>query len=272
MLPQLQKSLITVYDVVKRTGLLDTPPVKRAFVASYFLYKKHLEDPFFKLTKRSPELFRGGHVLDVGANIGYTASIFAQALDDGYRVYAFEPDPENFRMLNDTISQHHFSSKIASIQAAVGKEEGTIAFWHNKAHHGDHRVCTSTFAESGIANDDVTEVPLVSLDALAVQERIESSVAFIKMDVQGYELAVCEGMHNVLDKNPNVAVAIEYMPEAFTALGFDGSKILSFMESRGFKRYMLSSKGEVALCDDEVLSQESSERGYVDLLYSRHFT
>ena len=47
--------------------------------APYLLYKRYLEDPFAALAKIRPSLFRGGDILDTGANIAYTASLFARA-------------------------------------------------------------------------------------------------------------------------------------------------------------------------------------------------
>ena len=78
--------LLSVYGFANRRGLLNTSLAQEAFARSYFLYKRAVEDPFAALLRRRPELFRGGHVLDVGANIGYTAAVFASGLSPGCRV------------------------------------------------------------------------------------------------------------------------------------------------------------------------------------------
>ena len=43
-------------------------------------YKRLVEDPFAALVRARPELFTGGEIIDVGANVGYTAQVFARAL------------------------------------------------------------------------------------------------------------------------------------------------------------------------------------------------
>jgi len=83
-------SLFTsAYNLARKARLLELPWFRRAFVSSYFIYKQHYEDPFMELVRRIPGIFRNGDILDIGANIGYTAWVFAGALRPGARVYAF---------------------------------------------------------------------------------------------------------------------------------------------------------------------------------------
>src|SRR5262249_23536005 len=64
------------YALARRAGLVDRPWFDAVFSRSYFLYKRWLEDPFHGLARRSPELFRGGPVVDVAPNIAYTPALF----------------------------------------------------------------------------------------------------------------------------------------------------------------------------------------------------
>src|SRR5690242_12041412 len=88
--------LTGAYSRARRSGLLETTAGRWLFTSSYNLYKRYLEDPFHALAGRHPELFRGGHILDIGANIGYTSMVFARAIEPAYRVYSFEPEEFNF--------------------------------------------------------------------------------------------------------------------------------------------------------------------------------
>src|SRR5438874_3009000 len=91
--------LLRAYAAAERSGALRLAPLEWLFVRSYFAYKRLFEDSFARLLRDRPELFRGGHVIDAGANVGYTARVFARAVEPPYRVYAFEPDATNFRRL-----------------------------------------------------------------------------------------------------------------------------------------------------------------------------
>ena len=74
-------------------------------------------------------------------------------------------------------------------------ENGTLRLWLNPRHHGDHRIATDALV------GDTVEVPVVAIDSFVERENIHP-VRFIKIDVQGYEPAVCEGMGRVLAANP----------------------------------------------------------------------
>src|SRR6476661_6713173 len=134
------KMLTSVYSSVRQMGLLETRLGQRLFTSLYFLYKRYLEDAFGALAKRRPELFKGGHILDIGANIGYTAAVFAGVIDPEYHVYAFEPEPFNFRLLERAVAARHLDSRVIPVRSAVGQKDGGIELWLNDHHHADHRI------------------------------------------------------------------------------------------------------------------------------------
>src|SRR5262249_28377355 len=117
------------YALARRAGLVHRPWFDAVFSRSYFLYKRWLEDPFHGLARRSPELFRGGHVVDVGANIGYTAVVFARAVEPGRRVLALEPEARNFALLEKAIARWGVAARGRAGRAAAGAAGGTSGAW-----------------------------------------------------------------------------------------------------------------------------------------------
>lgn len=95
-----ERVALRCYRMVQRAHLLENPLGRRAFHAGYRLYKRYGSDPYRRLVQTQPRLFPGGHILDIGANIGYTASVFAEALTDDACVFAFEPEPQSFSDLS----------------------------------------------------------------------------------------------------------------------------------------------------------------------------
>lgn len=259
------------YDLINRGGLLKSAWVRRQFARAYFLYKRYVEDPYAGLVRAHPELFRGGHIIDVGANIGYTATVFANAVDPQFKVYAFEPDPDNFAMLRETIARG-YQDKVMPIQAAIGEHEGAVELWRNPTNHADHRVWTSEFKSTA---PDITpslvSVPLVNLSKFFARERIHpSSACFVKIDVQGYELPVCLGMQTTLDSNPDLSVALEYAPDLMKLMGFEPTELIELFGSRGFACYEINRRGKLnPLTDPKAAFPDPNRRGYVELLLSR---
>jgi FkbM family methyltransferase len=260
--------LTGAYSLAQSSKLLETPWAKRAFSTSYFLYKRFWEDPFWGLVQRMPELFQRGDILDVGANIGYTSCVFAAALTSESKVYAFEPDPANFQMLQDVISRRNLSHKIVAINAAVGSSDERVELWHNKNHSGDHRVATRHFKASFTAGAQTSTVSMTSVDSF-VRARNPQGISFIKMDVQGYELAVCEGMRQTMAQFPEMSICCEYSPQSLIELGFDPLKLLDFFRSSGYVVHVVSRRSIQSVPDDGIVQRIADKAGYVDLLCSK---
>jgi FkbM family methyltransferase len=256
------------YGLARSAGLLNNSWGKRAFVSSYFLYKKFWEDPLWGLTQREPALFQNGSILDIGANIGYTSCLFARALKPGSKVYSFEPDQANFHMLSEVIRRKKLSERVIPLNSAVGSSDGRIEIWHNEKHCGDHRVATEHFKNTLPSSSQIFSSALVSVDGFVKTNHLQD-ISFIKIDVQGYELAVCEGMTETLAKFPGLSICCEYAPESLMELGFDPMQLLNYFRTNRFQVHILTRSSIQLAPDNMTIQQVAEEAGYVDLLCSR---
>jgi FkbM family methyltransferase len=263
-----QAALLSAYRGIQGTGLFEYAVFERVLSHAYFVYKKHVEDSYARLADEHPGLFKGGHVLDVGANIGYTASIFASVMSPGRCVFAFEPEAKNFRMLRKYVAAHHLENTVSPIHAAVGSADGSVALWYNPVHLGDHRVMTDSFKGEG-QNARSEQVPLFSIDSFMARELPGEPVSFIKIDVQGYEPEVCQGMSRTLANNPDATIGIEYAPEGIRTLGFSPAELTDFFKDRGYKLYLLTRKDGVRPLTYDSLDTQLGEKPYADLIFTR---
>jgi FkbM family methyltransferase len=254
--------LLRAYSLVRRSGFLRTSLGRRLFKSAYFAYKRYIEDDLRGLVISFPALVGGGNILDIGANIGYTAAVLARAAEPDRKVYAFEPEPFNFRILQQTAQQPAFEGRIVPLQFAVGAEDGTVDLWINDGHHADHRIATEQFrsAHSGLKE---VSVSLVSIDSFL--ESKPGPVSFVKIDVQGYELAVCQGMRKTLRQNPDIVVVLEFMPSAMRELGFEPSHLIDFFVERDFRIYEIHPRGKLS----PGMPAGMKESSYFNLLFSR---
>ncbi len=258
-------SLFTsAYRAVSRTGITELPWLMRLLEPLFFFYKRYLEDPFYVLAQKHPELFANGHILDVGANIGYTASVFSEAASPGFNVFAFEPEVGTFAQLAKRALKKTPRRNLQVFHMAVGAQCGSVDLWRNPQHQADHRIATSEFRKQ-IASEKTSTVALTSLDDFCEKHAIWP-VSFIKIDVQGYEFPVCEGMQKVLAANPRSCVAFEYHLKSMTDLGIPPMALLDFFFSRKFEIVTVGRRGNLVPCTKEYLLGLVKDHEYVDVL------
>jgi FkbM family methyltransferase len=135
-------------------------------------------------------------VLDVGSNVGLTAIAFDQLVPDG-RIFAFEPSPRNYELLQKNLKENS-CSRVEAVNMAVGSSTGEVSFFDTRAYGA------GSFAMNDVAqlaarhhSGDLIKVPSVSIDDF-VEDRGLDRVDLIKIDVEGFELDVLEGARKTL--------------------------------------------------------------------------
>lgn len=259
MIPLIASAAARAYGVVARVLPLQREPFRSLYNAAYFRYKR-LEDPFASLLRTRPDLIEHGHVIDIGANIGYTTLLFASLVQPPYAVHAVEPDDANITLLRRNTERSRRRDRIRIYEAAAGVTSGRAFLAVNPVNPTDHRMMTP----ASRTHHKNVEVDVIAVDDIAGVEPI----AFVKMDVQGFELEVSRGMVRTLDRNPRIAVAIEYAPAAMADLGFVPTDLLSFYAERGFSFYPLG-RPALASVSPEKIATEVTGPAYVNLLCLR---
>jgi len=142
----------------------------------------------------------GDVVVDIGANIGYFTVLLADIVGPKGKVYAFEPDPRSFNILQRTIKRNGWSNVIAE-QKAVSNKEGEILLYQTQSWTAN--AITSTEHVSTVS------VQMVTLDDFLSNE---NHIDFVKMDMDGSEPFAIQGMRQVIKRSPNLKVLSEYQP------------------------------------------------------------
>jgi FkbM family methyltransferase len=81
---------------------------------------------------------RRATVVDLGANIG-AVSVRAAALGAA-RVYAFEPEPNNYKLLTENIAANRFQSVIRPFDIACTDDEKSVILRLNSANDAGHSI------------------------------------------------------------------------------------------------------------------------------------
>lgn len=262
--------LVALYAKANKAGLLRPPIIERLFISAYVVYKRMIEDPFHNLGRRHPSLFTAGHIIDVGANIGYTSKVFAGLIPEKsqFKVFAFEPEAGNARRFRSLIAEASLSDRVECIEMAVGEGIGSIELWTNEGHHADHRIATEAFRTSGVATDGMVTVPMISIDRFLESRGFGSPIGFAKIDVQGYELPVLKGMVHTLNNNPRMPIAFEFAPRELSELGYDPADVVDFLAVRHFRFCKIHHYGSLSTISPRDLKRFGKARteSYLNIL------
>lgn len=185
----------------------------------------------------------GSVFVDVGANIGWYSLTVARAAKARISILAFEPDPLSFRLLSENIRLNGCDA-VRAVQQAVSDAETimTLYLYANK-NRGRHSLLP-------INDEGTVEVRTTSLDAFLDREGIDPrKVAFVKIDVEGYEYHVLNGARRLLDTVP--AMLCEYSPGYMRRGGIDPEALIALLREKNYLPHALRN-GElhpIALAD-----------------------
>lgn len=135
----------------------------------------------------------GDVVYDVGANIGYMTLMFLKEVGTEGRVHSFEPSRRSFAYLERNLLA---DDPVVLVPKAVGGEAGEVVFEEFE------RLNLSSVAGYGTAESQARRpasryaVEIVTLDAYA--HATDSRPCFVKIDVEGLEAEVFQGMRRLL--------------------------------------------------------------------------
>ncbi|MET3654104.1 FkbM family methyltransferase [Dyella japonica] len=140
-------------------------------------------------------------VLDVGANVGCTALLFA---DMSKRVHAFEPSTSTFSFLAKNTSS---VPNISIHNLGLGAKHHRSQITFNEQNRSGGFVSMGTTTNEG----HVTEtIEIETLDRFARRHQV-GDIDFIKLDVEGYEAHVIKGGKKTLRKNrPTVTLELNH--------------------------------------------------------------
>jgi len=128
-------------------------------------------------------------VVDIGANIGYYALMEARKVKT---VYAIEPGKDNYRgLVQNALLNPYKNMKCHHL--AIGDHNGSV---------GLHLAKACNWNRIAVGRDSADAVvSMTTLDEFVNSLVPDKHVDFVRMDVEGYELAVLQGADNVLRIN-----------------------------------------------------------------------
>lgn len=187
-------------------------------------------------------MLRGGDVfIDVGANVGIFTLVAARRVGDAGIVHSFEPVPANYTRLSENVALNGFTN-VRLNRAAAGAEPGELRFGLETEMEVASGAAMSGFYTAGASLRPI-KAPVVRLDDYLAEQNDDRRVRLIKIDVEGYEPRVLEGLRQSLAKRRVDLVMLEI---SVYALAHQGSRVIDVvrpLQEAGYHLYRISVAG-----------------------------
>lgn len=179
------------------------------------------------------------NILDIGGNVGLMTLVFANQLNNTGKVYTFEPEPSNFKKLTDNVALNKFTNVLLN-QLAVSDRSLNLKFYLSTGNNsGVHSLIYNASL-----NSDYIEVPAIKMDEYVIEHNI-GKVDLIKIDVEGAELDVLNGMQSLLKKDKPIII-MEVVSEYLKSRNSSAIQFKQMMKSQyGYEAYLPTINGDL---------------------------
>ena len=175
----------------------------------------------------------GMTVFDVGANLGYYTVLLADLVGPGGHVHAAEPNPAILSRLRSTVRLNGFGGRVTLHAAPLAATPGESVVLHVPAGLPQNASLRVGGHEGALSH----ALRTTTLDEIAG----DSSVSFVKIDAEGAEQAIWQGMARLLARRAPLTVLVEFTPDRYA----DPAAFLRQLLETGFSLSIVDSSGEV---------------------------
>ena len=179
----------------------------------------------------------GDIVVDIGAHVGYYTLLMAQLVGKNGKVYSFEPDPVNFQLLKKSVEINGFEN-VVLIQKAVSNITDKVKLFLGDNDSAINRIYD---AKLGDAKESI-DVESIRIDEYFKEN--DELVNFIKIDSEGSEIKIINGMKQFLSRNQELVMMTEFFPFLIKKSGDEPNQYLKSLEKSGFSLYNILDKNE----------------------------
>lgn len=159
---------------------------------------------------------------DVGANFGYYGLLAGASITSAGSIHFFEPNPLLADLISKSVSVNGLLHRASIVQKAVGSQKGQITLNIPGTYFGSATVTNDTAVIDVIGEDKLQTVKVdqTSLDDYAREKKLKR-VDLMKIDVEGFEEHVYDGMSQIIKDSPDLIVFLEFTSRIYEdAAGF----------------------------------------------------
>jgi FkbM family methyltransferase len=169
-------------------------------------------------------------ILDLGAHVGVATHYFKRYFPHAI-IYAVEPHPQAFQFLNENIATNRLDG-VTTIEAAVTPSGDNLTLHVDHAENWLSTTSVSAGAWNKSQKTHPIQVPAITLKSLverALSETNQDTIALLKMDIEGSEVAVIQHSKELFSKIEQII--LEFHPSQENHL----LNFLTYMKKHGFE-------------------------------------
>ncbi|MBD0285158.1 MAG: FkbM family methyltransferase [Bacteroidota bacterium] len=212
------------------------------------------------ITQRLARIVKPGYVcFDIGANFGYFSILMSELAGRQGRTIAVEPNANICKLLHSTAAIHSQPFEVAEV--ALSNTSGKAVLIIPEEHYGDASIIQRR--DRLFDRKKKMKVKAMTLDELAKQLNL-TRIDVIKMDVEGVEPLVFEGMQKTIAANPDLRIIFEYSPFMYA----DARQFTEYLFSN-FVVHRLKDVDEMTTLDESSIADLLLLKDHTDLYLQR---
>jgi len=184
-------------------------------------------------------------VLDIGANIGEITLLAAKRVGIHGRVYAFEPMDNIANKLTQHIELNHFTQVEIHRCALGNKLNNQMPIYSSCGQQvkDKHEGLGSLYRKDN-QEQPIQYVELTTMDIWVTQQPEINRIDFVKIDIEGAELACLQGSQETLRKfKPKIIIEIQ----DFSAerAGYQATDIIDLLSELGYEFFRIEKAAQL---------------------------
>jgi FkbM family methyltransferase len=164
--------------------------------------------------------------IDIGANIGLYTLIVGRRVFPNGKIYSFEPNPRLYELLSRNVYVNGLSEIIQCFPLGLSDRNCRATFQYPKGHLGGGHIDSP----GSVAGHIAVEAEIRRLDDLLGDD---FRCDLVKIDVEGHEAKVLEGMKGIVENSPSIKILFEKL----VSNGAADTAIESYFSELGFELY-----------------------------------
>ncbi len=183
---------------------------------------------------------KGDVVWDIGANQGVYSMFAGQKVSTAGQVYCFEPERRLRRILKVNRFVNKLGNRMTIVPLALGSITGKALLYESAVTAGTHSLVKRF--DRYRSKEEPVQIDIFRADDLLQQSHLAAPNA-IKIDVEGAEYDVCDGLRGLMANAPPRLLFLEVHPTLLGNFGRSIEDLRSLLTDYGYQIADSGSRG-----------------------------